>query len=182
MRTLIFFALIIGIDLFLKSIKDRKKIQEIREKKMQELRNEKKPETVRPVETIEKREIKKNPSLIKHQKENGFHGEGKSYRDDHEGYRERYEDRYEGIREEYDDIQQTYKESTTDTPRDALYDKHAIERSERKEYEDLDIRNYGRSKKKIDIPIPKASSLKKDILNGIIFSEILGKPKSIPKE
>lgn len=182
MRTLIFFALIFGIDLFLKSVKDKKNIHESREKKIQELRRNQADVESKATETKENREVKRNPSIFRNEKENRFSGEGKSYRDDHEGYRDRYKDRYESIQDEYKDIKESYKDRKTHSSSDALYDKHAIERSERKEYKDLDVRNYGReAKEKVDIPLPKASTLKKDVLNGIIFSEILGKPKSLRK-
>lgn len=177
MGSLVFFAFVIGLDLLFKSMKDKKKIEAIREKKMQELKNKPADNAFKPVETRVKREVQKNPSLARKQEENTFHGEGHSYRDEHEGYRERYDERYETITNSYDT---KTKESDE---REALYDKHAIETRSKKEYEDLDIRNYGRERKekKIDIPVPTASTFKEDVLNGIIFSEILGKPKSLQK-
>lgn len=176
MNPLIFFAVVIVIDLILKSAKDKKKIEVSRQKKIQELRNQQNIEDVkldRPAETRKKREIQKNPSLSKKITKENFVGEGKSYRDEHEGYRERYED----IRSSYKNEDIKLHESAT-----SLYDKNAIKVSKKKDYDTEDVRNYGRNKETIEIPVPTASTFKKDVLNGIIFSEILGKPKSMQRK
>lgn len=179
MNPLIFFAVVIVIDLILKSAKDKKKIEESRQKKIQELRNQQNNQEVKPVkptETRVKREVQKNPSLSKKNRKDSFLGEGKSYRDEHEGYRERYEERYENINASYKSDDITLHKSST-----SLYDENAIQRSKKKDYDVEDVRNYGREKEKIEIPVPTASTFKNDVLNGIIFSEILGKPKSMQK-
>lgn len=178
MGSLVFFAFVIGIDLLLKSMKDKKKIEATRQKKMEELKNKGNTQTVNKTitktEQRVKREIQRNPSISRKMEKDDFHGEGKSYRDDHEGYRERYDNRYENISD-------SYEETKIDKQKDTLYDRNAIRRSEKKIYEESDIRDYGRGKEKVEIPIPAASTLKADVLNGIIFSEILGKPKSLQK-
>lgn len=176
MNPLIFFIVIIGIDLFLKSVKDKKKIEEARLKKMQELKNKDNVKKVKEPDRRVKREIQKNPSLSKKLEKDNFFGEGKSYRDDREGYQERYDSRYEKIDKTYDDFDKTYDS------KGGLYDPNAIQMSAKKDYKELDVRNYGKNIEKIDIPLAKASTFKKDVLNGIIFSEILGKPKSLQKK
>lgn len=176
MNPLIFFIVIIGIDLLLKSVKDKKKIEEEIFKKTQELKNKDKVKKVKEPDRRVKREIQKNPSLSKKLEKDNFFGEGKSYRDNHEGYQERYDSRYEKIDETYDDFKESY------TSQGGLYDPNAIQTSSKKEYKELDVRNYGKNIEKIDIPLAKASTFKKDVLNGIIFSEILGKPKSLQKK
>lgn len=179
MKSLIFFAFIIGIDLFLKSLKDKKKIQEIREKKIQELKSSENTKTVKQAETRVKREIQRNPSISRNIEKDNFFGEGKSYREDHKGYEERYDRRYGNIDKSYDSIGERYKEKKSDSINKRLYDPNAIQQSPKKEYKELDVKNYEISNEKIDVPVPKASTFKKDVLNGIIFSEILGKPKSL---
>ena len=177
MNPLIFFAVVIVVDLILKSAKDKKKVEETRQKKIQTLRNEQNVQELKPTETRVKREVQKNPSLVKKEDKDNFFGEGKSYRDEHKGYQERYEERYDDIDESY-----VAKDIKLDRSAKSLYDKNAIQVSERKEYDKQDIRNYGREKEKIEIPIPTASTFKSDVLNGIIFLEILGKPKSMQKK
>lgn len=172
MGPLVFFAFVIGLDLLFKSLKDKKKIEDVRERRTQELK--KQPiNQPREVEMNIQRENleKRNRSLI--EEKNDFHGEGKSYKDDHEGYRDRYEDRYKSIQDSYN--------ADIEDESHSLYDKHSIKTSAKKEYKDLDIRDYGRKRDKVDIPLPKASTIKKDVLNGIIFTEILGKPRSLQK-
>lgn len=176
MNPLIFFIVIIGIDLLLKSVKDKKKIEEARLRKMQELKNKDNVVKVKEPDRRVKREIQKNPSLSKKLEKDNFFGEGKSYKDDHEGYKERYDSRYKKIDEGYDDFKETYNS------KGGLYDPNAIQTSAKKEYKELDVRNYGKKIEKIDTPLAKASTFKKDVLNGIIFSEILGKPKSLQKK
>ena len=39
MGPLVFFAFVIGLDLLFKSLKDKKKIEDVRERRMQELKN-----------------------------------------------------------------------------------------------------------------------------------------------
>lgn len=179
MGSLVFFAFVIGIDLLLKSMKDKKKIESIREKKMQELKNKENNQTVTKTVTQAegrvKREIKQNPSIAKHMERDNFHGEGKSYKDNHEGYKDRYDQRYESIA-------QTYEKTRIDKQKNALYDKNSIRKSGKNKYEESDIRNYGRDKERIEVPVPTVSTFKNDVLNGIIFSEILGKPKSLQKK
>lgn len=173
MGSLVFFAFIIGIDLLFKSMKDKQKIEAVRQKKMQELKNQPINQPSRQVQTSTQREELKKQNQYRKEKKSDFHGEGQSYRDDHEGYRDRYDDRYKSIQESYT--------KDIDDENHSLYDPNAIEQSAKKQYKELDIRNYGREKNLVEIPVPKASTLKKDVLNGIIFSEILGKPKSLQK-
>lgn len=183
MNPLIFFIVIIGIDLLLKSVKDKKKIEEERLKKMQELKNKENIKTIKDPGGRKKREIKKNPILARKEKD-GFFGEGKSYGDSYT----QYEDRYDMIDESYDSIDRGFDimdksyDNKVAQERGALYDPNAIQTSSKKEYKELDVRNYGKNIEKIDIPLAKASTFKKDVLNGIIFSEILGKPKSLQKK
>lgn len=179
MRSLVFFALIIGIDLFLKSVRDKKRIQEIRQKKMQELKDKENIKMVKPTETKVKKEIQRNTSLSKNRQRDNFFGEGKAYREDHKGYEERYDSRYENIDKSYDYIGESYEDKIVDGQSQSLYDPNAIQQSAKKQYDEQDVRNYGKGNETIDILVPKVSTLKKDVLNGIIFSEILGKPKSL---
>nr|WP_300002197.1 hypothetical protein [Tissierella sp.] len=173
MGSLVFFAFIIGIDLLFKSMKDKKKIEAIRQKKMQELKNKPINQSSNSVSSSIKREELKEQNRYIGDKKSDFHGEGQSYRDEHEGYRERYDDRYKSIQESYT--------KDIDDKNHSLYDPNAIETSSKKQYKELDIRDYGRDKNTVEIPVPKASTFKKDVLNGIIFAEILGKPKSLQK-
>lgn len=179
MRSLIFFVIIIGIDIFLKSVKDKKKIEKERRKKMYQLRNQENVKTVKETDTRERRKVAKDPSLSKKLEPSTFFGEGKSYREDHEGYRDRYEKRYDKISESYQDSLEAYNGLENHNFEETLYDKHSIET--RKEDKDADIRNYGRSQEEIDIQVP-AGAFTSDVLKGIIFSEILGKPKSMQKK
>ncbi len=82
MNPLIFFAVVIVIDLILKSAKEKKKIEKTRERKLQQSSKEKKVEVPQTRERRVKREIQKNPSLSK--EKDSFFGEGKSYREDYE--------------------------------------------------------------------------------------------------
>lgn len=181
MGPLVFFAFVIGIDLLFKSLKDKKKIEDIRERKMEELKKQPINQSSKVVSNQSSRQVemniqrenleKRNQSLMG--ETNDFHGEGKAYRDEHEGYRDRYDDRYKSIQESYN--------ADIEDESHSLYDRHAIKTSAKKEYKDLDIRDYGRERDKVDIPVPKASTLREDVLNGIIFAEILGKPRSLQK-
>lgn len=190
MNPLIFFVVIIAIDLFLKSRKDKKRMEEAQRKKMEELEKEKQDKDLSGKEGRVKREIPKNPSIIEHekrerqkrmQKEKSFTGEGGEYREDHEGYRERYEERYDDMSEKYEEISESYEKraySVKKSKSEALYDKDAIKTRESKFGE----KDFYKKREKMDVPIPQASTFKKDVLNGIIFSEILGKPKSMKKK
>ncbi|MGO1469082.1 MAG: hypothetical protein ACTHW2_03575 [Tissierella sp.] len=196
MNSLIFFLIVIGIDIFLKSIRDKKKIEKARQNKMQELR---KMDNDKPFKEPEKgkREINKNPTISQKIKEDkqkkekkSFFGEGESYKKDYQGYRDRYEKRYDKMDQKYEDISDSYKdyEEIRDSykkieqhgEREGLYDENAIS-IRKKQYKDLDEQESVKTSEKIDIPVPKASSFKSDLLNGIIFSEILDKPKSMKR-
>ncbi len=179
MKSLIFFAFIIGIDLFLKSIKDKKKIQEARYKKMQELKNIGNIKTVKQTQTRLEEEFQRKPSLSRSQERDNLFEENKSYIEDYQFDEEKYENLYKDIEKRYEDIRESYKYKKTDMQSQGLYDPNSIEPSAKKEYDVLDVRNYGKSDETIVNLAPKASKNKKDILNGIIFSEILGKPKSL---
>lgn len=177
MKSLVFFALIIGLDLFLKSVKDKKKIQEIRQKKMQEFKNIGNTKTVKQTETIIKREVQKNSSTSRSSEQDDFFEKDNSL--DNQDYEERYENRYKDIEKRYEDIRESYKDIKSDSQSQSLYDPNAIQQRSKNQYDEADVRNYGRSDETIDTLVPKVSTFKKDILNGIIFSEILGKPKSL---
>lgn len=177
MSPFIYLLFIVGINIFFKSIGEKKKIEEARRKKMQELKKQENIKTVKePAKS--RREVERDSSIFKKTKEKKFFGEGKSYREDHEGYRDRYESRYENMDKKYDTIDEGYEKIENYGQNQALYDKNAIA-TRKKEHKDTDARDYMKEDRKLDIPVPKASTFKKDILNGIIFSEILGKPKSM---
>lgn len=181
MNPLIFFLAIFGINTFLKSIDEKKKIEEARQKRMKQLKTDQNVKPVKPVKQEEirvKRKLPINPSLSSQARGNDFFGENIDYKEDHSGYKERYEDRYKSIEKSYSDISSEYDSKKENRANKTLEDPNAIQ-SRARVVED--IRDYGKSKAKIDIPIPKASTFKEDVLNGIIFSEILGKPKSMQK-
>lgn len=185
MGPLVFFVVIIAIDLVLKNARNKKQRQAAQRRDMEELKNKKDTSSsyVGKDKGVAKREVPKNPSIFKSQKESDFLGEGGSYKENHKGYRGRYDDRYEDMNKKYEDIKEGYEDSIYDPVKiesDGLYDPHAIDPKDRK-FDGADIRDYGKEKKKINIPVPKASTFKKDILKGIIFSEILNKPKSMKK-
>ena len=175
MNPLIFFLLFIGLDIFLKSGKDKKKIERARQKKMQELRNA----SQATVKTPPKREMERRPftnSMDKERpiREDDFNGERKKYS-------EQYKDpskRYDKIDEKYNKMDQSYDRIDDYKDKGTLYDKNAIN-SQKREYETTDIRNYGRGLEEKEDVVPKISNVRANILNGIIYSEILGKPKSM---
>ncbi len=166
MRSLIFFAIIIGIDIFLKSIKDKKKIEDLRRKRIQELQNKKNIKTYKDYGTM-KVEPQRKIDVVEEIKASSFYQEGRSYKEEYEGYRERYQKRYDDIKSSYDDI--AYDSISLDDSSKRLYDKNPIEKIEEKKYD------------KIDRQEPITLNLKKNIINGLIFSEVLGKPKSLQK-
>lgn len=187
MGPLIFFVAIIGIDLLLKNAKNKRQMEEAKIRKMENLKNKKNQEDTKYAskdESRSKREVPQNPSIFRGRKENDFSGEGRSYKKEHEGYRDRYDERYEDMSKKYEDISEGYEDNIYDPVKiksEGLYDKDAIGVRERK-FDKQDIRDYGKEKRKVDIPIPKASTFKRDVLKGIIFSEIIGKPKSMQKK
>lgn len=152
MNSIIFFIIVIGIDLFLKSIKDKKKIEEARRKRMEDLERSK-PRVDSHIKATEVEAISLE-DMLKQER--------------------RRQDESMDIRDYKVEIEDSFL-------RDSL-----LMHGEFQYIKDDDMMHrkghqYGEKKlkKKPEENKTEESDLQKDILRGIIFSEILSEAKSI---
>lgn len=141
MSPIVFFIIIVGVDLFLKSMKDKKKIEEARRKRSEQLKKSL-PQQQASVESISLEDILKEDKRRFKEEEIDF----KDYK--------------------------TPGRYSSFTDYSFKYAKDIDTRSQRKDKEVKDTSHEKRN---------QSTDLQKDILRGIIFSEILSEPKSIKK-
>jgi LAS superfamily LD-carboxypeptidase LdcB len=198
---LIFFVVVVVIDLILKSIKDKKKIEEKRQKDITQTATQTQTQQKKSNNTI--RELRKsieeeferqkdkmeniNPRNVSNEAQERPRREGR----ERKTRQELIEKQREKINKhsEMDNSKRLQRESTMSKSRlsDSQIPLGQKDSKRKSRYDDLEnrrpvtieVENTSRENKKSGVS--GMVNIEKDILKGIIFSEILSKPKSISK-
>lgn len=159
---LLFFIFIIVVDLVLKSLKDKKKIEQTKQKRQQELQSE----------------VKMKPNYIE-PKTNPSRSIMSTLREEIEKERQKEISRRQVKPEVRENLKSKTEEKTTST---RMYDdKEYWDKKREKDYIRENNIHTSTETKATDIEINKIN-IKEDIIRGIIFSEILSEPKSIQNQ
>ena len=148
---ILFFILIIAIDLILKSVKDKQKIEEAKSRKVVEVNKEpKQSRTLGELKTILDEELQRQRGLVRRQ-------------------------------------DQTMKNKKVDVITKTKNNSTERGLKTKRTFEERNNRNVSPVSKSMELLNPKSvedkkEELKKDVLRGVIFSEILAPPKSIQNQ